>query len=149
MKARMPGWARVVSLLLALLCALLSVVLIGAVAGATSYPYQPQVVRVTGAKAQRTEEGCLVTLEVQNISSRAAQLEPDSFFFYDEEYQWVQPVGEMRPDYTNPFSSGWLVELPAGRSGSMQFLVAPPQGDEMTVYWYERDEEHQLVFSVE
>ena len=54
MKARMPNWARVVSVLLALFCGLLAIGLIGSIGAATSYPYQPAVVRVTGARAEQT-----------------------------------------------------------------------------------------------
>ena len=73
MKARMPNWARVVSVLLALLCGLLAIALIGSISAATSYPYQPAVVRVTGARAEQTEQGCRVTLELENRSSTAAE----------------------------------------------------------------------------
>ncbi len=149
MKARMPNWARVVSVLLALLCGLLAIGLIGSISAATSYPYQPAVVRVTGARAEQTEQGCRVTLELENCSSTAAELEPDDFYLYDEGYSWLAQIGGMQPDYTNPFSSGWTVALPAGRSGEISFLTVPPEGDQITLYWYEGEEEHQLVFPVE
>ena len=134
---------------LAVVCGLLLFVLGATMNQAThTVPVQYAQLAITGVRAVETQEGCWIAVRMQNCSSVAGIMRADDFTVLDERGSRLELLSEtVEPD--TPFRSGWDCSLPAGRSGSMQFLVAPPQGDEMTVYWYERDEEHQLVFSVE
>ena len=131
------------------LCALFVLVLGVLIAGLCDHPpyYQPAVVRVTDARAERTDEGCLVTLELENRSSTATSLTADDFYLYDAENN---PLYELQQasHRGNPFSSGWEVSLPAGRSGSIEILVTPPAGETLTVHWYEGDEGYQLTVPI-
>ncbi|HIV87625.1 MAG TPA: hypothetical protein H9896_05910 [Candidatus Pygmaiobacter gallistercoris] len=130
------------------LCALFALVLGVLITSLWDQPfYQPAVIRVTGARAERTDEGCLVTLELENRSSTAASLTADDFYLYDAENGPLYELQQVS-HRGNPFSSGWEVSLPAGRSGSIEILVTPPAGETLTVHWYEGDEGYQLTVPI-
>ena len=134
---------------LAVVCGLLLFVLGATMNQAThTVPVQYAQLAITGVRAVETQEGCWIAVRMQNCSSVAGIMRADDFTVLDERGSRLELLSETaEPD--TPFRSGWDCSLPAGRSGEMEFLVTPPKGEQITLTWYEGEEEHQLVVPVE
>ena len=133
------------ALLFFVLAGLMAIATLGAVQSA-GYVYLPPALEVTDLQVERAENGGWVTLELQNLSSSAAQIDSGSFFFYTDDGDWLDVIEQPQLDYTNPFYSGWQPQLPGGRSGTVRFfLPLPEDAAQLWVEWYLDDEPQQLV----
>lgn len=130
---------------LAVVCGLLLFVLGATMNQAThTVPVQYAQLAITGVRAVETQEGCWIAVRMQNCSSVAGIMRADDFTVLDERGSRLELLSETVEPET-PFRSGWDCSLPAGRSGTLWFLVGQPGGEQISVYWQNPDDPYLVT----
>ena len=124
------------------LCALLLFALVATIGQASrAVPTPYALLEVTGVRAERAQEGCWITVEVKNVSSRDSVVKPEDFIVFDEGEKSLELLSEVA-DNNSPFAMGWKRSLPAGRSTTVRFLVSQPQAEQISVCFLDTENPH-------